>query len=391
MSKTINSIIEIYLLVCLFIIAFVEIEASGSVPLRVFYLSQNKGYLLFMLSMVTYFTICLYGGCKIIKFDRVILLLGLKCILDLIPYIIDRSIGDAIYWYFFSMMCIMPIIYCIFRNYTNTPTKIIRYLTPFGLILIFQEVLTVFYNGYPFDSFEYKHYLRIPAAHSNIIGVILLSILCFRLQLKNKSKFGIIVNILFVIGLLIIQSTGSLLLLVCWFLLIQYKKLLMRNVILARLLIVAILVVGIVIFIKSNFYQIFFEIKSNLKITLAVLTSGRTDIWELAYLNFLQNPILGSGIGVTEYDIGYEVVTTGAHNIVLDLLVQSGLVGLFLYASAVFYGIRKAKNYNDYNKAIRIGVLVLLSYSLLEVCYFNYSCLFVCWMFIGLYNRKVLL
>ena len=41
---SINKIINLYLICSLFILAFVEVESSGSVPLKIFYIENRKSY-----------------------------------------------------------------------------------------------------------------------------------------------------------------------------------------------------------------------------------------------------------------------------------------------------------------------------------------------------------
>lgn len=389
MDRTVNRIIEIYTIISFFVIAFFEIDSAGSVPLKVFHISQTKGYVLLLATIIAYILLTLSGKTLVLKADRVITLLGVKCIFDLIPFILNPGIGDATYWFFFSMVFIAPVVYAIFKCYTGDVNKLAKYTTIFGLILILQEVQTIFANGYPYDSWEYKHFLRIPAAHSNVIGVLLLTILCMRLMQYDGTKVSFIQNALFVIGLFITQSKGSILLLLACFVYIKYKKYNTNN----RTSIKYILVFGIALFtilvMNVTAIQLFlFDVTLGNNVTLTMLTSGRTDIWELAWQKFLLNPFCGSGLGVTEYDIGYEIITTGVHNILLDFAVQSGIAGLILYLYAVFYGIVKTKENAYMNSAFRMAILVMFSYSMFEVCYFNYSCLFIFWMFIGLYNRK---
>ena len=89
------------------------------------------------------------------------------------------------------------------------------------------------------------------------------------------------------------------------------------------------------------------------------MTSGRTKIWSLAVTKWLTNPWLGTGLGVTEYDIGREVIFTGVHNIIIDYAVQSGIVGIAVYAAALIHGLQNKKK----KKIFNIKIIFLVEYS----------------------------
>lgn len=64
--------------------------------------------------------------------------------------------------------------------------------------------------------------------------------------------------------------------------------------------------------------------------------SGRETLWNFAFDIFLQNPIFGTGINtLRQYGSGNE-----AHSVILEVLAESGLIGLFLYLTfwlSIFY------------------------------------------------------
>ena len=62
--------------------------------------------------------------------------------------------------------------------------------------------------------------------------------------------------------------------------------------------------------------------------------SGRTQIWNIGWRLFQERPFLGAGAGA--FPAAFESVrygTAGAHNMLLALLVEQGIVGLCLFAS----------------------------------------------------------
>lgn len=391
-NSTIHNIIIIHLILSLFVMAFCEIDTAGSVPLRVFHIVQNKGYSLLLLSIATFGILCLLTNFKICKLDTVSLFLFLKALVDFSHYLYNPQIGDPTYWYFFSMVIAMPIMYMIFKSFYGDPKIIITIISIFAVVLVIQELLTAYYNGIPYSSDVFKNYMRIPVAHSNVIGVILLTILVLSIKNHKLSLKTVILDGIMLFGLLLTQSRGCLIFLLCWLLFIKvqtYYSKYGKNILPITFIICSVLC--IIVIESSAIQKLLFDVSIQDKDMLSIATSGRYDIWELAWAHWFSNPLFGEGLGVIEYDIGIEVITTGVHNIILDYAVQSGIVGLLLYFIAVIAGMRSKRNSNiPICRAFKLALVVLLLYSMFEVIYFNYSCVFLFWMMVGIYNSKII-
>lgn len=383
---TINKMVKLYTLIAFFILAFIE-RSAGSVPLQGFHIEINKGYVLLIATVGILLLIFLF---RTKKFDSVFFCLMLKCLLDLSPVILNRIPASSTYWYYFSMMISMPLIYLIFRQYSGSLSSIINYMTAFGLLLIVQLVYTIVMNGYSYNESAYKVFLRIPFAHSNIIGVILLAILFLRLMSFRDKGTDLIINITYVVGLVLIQSKGVVLFFAIWFVIIQIIKANEKKQYVKILVIILCLLIFVILVLFVDKLQLLLFSMTFSNFDFSVLSSRRVDIWALSILEWLKNPWFGSGLGITEYNLGFEIVSTGVHNIVLDMAVQSGIVGIFLYGFSVVKGFTAVKksSINVNKKGICIAAIIILAYSMVEVCYFHYAGLFFFWMFMGLLNSN---
>lgn len=373
--------------------AFVEIDSAGIFPLRVFHIVQNKGFVLLFLSLIAFGILCPLTSFKVCKLDTVSFLLFLKALLDFMHFVINPGIGNTAYWYFYSMVFVMPFIYMIFRSYSGDLRQIIKIINVFAIIIVFQELITANVNGIPYNMQEYKMYMRIPVAHSNIIGVILLAILILNIKLHEINYKTLLVDGIILLGIFLTQSRGCLIFLIAWLCFIKLQSYYRKYGMTAAFVIALIMLSGLALLIYEipALQTLLFEVSIQNQYLMSTATSGRTDIWELAWNQWFTNPLWGSGLGVTEYDIGKEVITTGVHNIVLDYAVQSGLVGVVLYFVAVFKGMKsKMIKKVAFYSAIKLSLIVMLVYSLFEVTYFNYSCFFIFWMMMGFYNSKQL-
>ena len=74
---------------------------------------------------------------------------------------------------------------------------------------------------------------------------------------------------------------------------------------------------------------------------------GRARIWEKAISSFISSPIVGHGIGSVFYEVGQY-----SHNIFLDLLVETGLLGTIIFVFFIIHYLRvlfRMMRYDIYN------------------------------------------
>jgi O-antigen ligase len=70
------------------------------------------------------------------------------------------------------------------------------------------------------------------------------------------------------------------------------------------------------------------------------ITTGRLSYYQIAWNNFLENPLFGSGINTTKALLG----GNDAHNIYIQLLSELGIVGFLVCFSAMLSSMRYVKN-----------------------------------------------
>lgn len=367
-----------------------EIESSGSGSISVPYLSFNKSLWMLIVSVICSLFVILLK-LKNYRLNSIVFLLILLGVYNYLPVFQGRIIADQTFWYHYSMVLFMPFVYVIYLNYPGDVNDLIKIFTLFSIIIVIQELLTILYNGYSYSSLDYKHNLRLPLAHSNIIAVILLSIVVLRISYYNDYLNGFVYNLVILLGIILTKSRGAIIFFMAWIILLIYQHKygnLSKSVILK--VICSIVFIIVVIFCFPSIQQFLFKTTLNNNYFWSTATSGRTDIFILAIELFFSNPLFGEGLGVTNYDIGYEVINTGVHNVIIDYLVQCGIIGTLIYGYIIYLVYHKGKKKVISNKAFENGITVILLYSMVEVCYFNFPCLYFLWAFCGLYNRKIL-
>jgi O-antigen ligase len=92
-------------------------------------------------------------------------------------------------------------------------------------------------------------------------------------------------------------------------------------------------------------------------------TSGRAAAWTYLLTAFQVNPIFGRGVGTSAIiladDAAFSQTIAAAHNEFLRLLVDAGIVGLFIYVSAfVAFFVREARAFDRGQAILLWGVLL---------------------------------
>ncbi len=86
----------------------------------------------------------------------------------------------------------------------------------------------------------------------------------------------------------------------------------------------------------GHFYDFSIELKSFLYQT----SSKRLETWELVFSNLPSNIYFGSGIGNTMAFLPENTLNDAFHNAFLEILYETGILGLFLFLSFIFVGFR---------------------------------------------------
>ena len=83
--------------------------------------------------------------------------------------------------------------------------------------------------------------------------------------------------------------------------------------------------------------------------------SGRENIRALAINSFLEKPILGHGIGSVFYEIGHY-----SHNSLLDVMVETGMIGLFVYVAILYMAFARMVRCVRHNRKEYLWLILFL-------------------------------
>ena len=101
--------------------------------------------------------------------------------------------------------------------------------------------------------------------------------------------------------------------------------------------------------------------------------SIRLRIWKTAIEEFKENPVLGSGIGIPYHDKVLNIDLVHPHNIVLELLAETGLVGFGVFA--ILFGLIFKRAFFIYRQLAIDNRMTFLFYPLSLLFFFLFSSL----------------
>ncbi len=128
--------------------------------------------------------------------------------------------------------------------------------------------------------------------------------------------------------------------------------------------------------VNTRIYQTILVFFTNPSLALDGEVRGR--LYREGISAFIENPILGNGVGSVWYKIGFY-----SHNFFVDLLCEMGLTGLFIFMLLAFWMKQKIRLNND-KEAVFVNLILLIS--LVEGLFSGYylQCLGL-WFAIGYY------
>lgn len=369
-----------YFIFVLFIFAFITYPGAteGTEDPIVWYIT---GYPIIYVAGIAllFFVVYFLRG---IIIDRITVLLFARAIACLIPIIYIDSISSFSAHY--PVVLITLVSYCIGRI---TNWKFERYISSliilFGIILSIQVIQTFFTVPVDYFNLNYKHYIRIPIAASNVIAAYLTPILfLFIYNYNPKRIIKILIIALFITGIILTKSRGGIFVLLATY--ITYNIFIKHKFKISHVIAI-IIVIGLLFYYISSIPEVQLFLlgfsADNTTIDANSISSNRFNIFEEELDRFLNYPLFGNGMVFNEH-----TSKSGAHNLIIELLVQSGIIGTLLYIIPIVIVFNKAAKNKDCNNILgwRMFLIAMLYHGMLEVNFFNYSTDILFWSICGL-------
>lgn len=332
--------------------------------------------------LIIFFSLCVISNKKM-RVDGVCVQLVIKGILDLVPFAEGITVEFSMYFQYYICSWIALVIYFMLINSdfgTKDIEKIKRLFIWFGIVLTIQIIYTAVNCGVGYFDPTYKIHLVIPYGGSNIIAAILAPIACLAWSTYRKCLSGKLILSFLVLGLLLIKSRGTILVLFVWGLHTYYRIGLKSRKNKALIIGVGILLIVLCVFFLLSEYVAdlySYSIIGADESLIDLILNGRLQLWTEYFVESvkMQHLIFGAGM------YPQEIHGAGLHNLILDLFVRCGIVGFVNYCTMYWKLYRKGKRVSD-STFLMMATIITLN-SMYEICYFNYKCDVMLWIIIG--------
>ncbi len=237
-------------------------------------------------------------------------------------------------------------------------------------------------SSYIYKSIQYQIYSSLYLTISGVLGVNFLILLTTKSILFNKKIYDTILIIITLSFMLLIRGRGPLLFaIIIAFIYFSYKLLSAKKINLKinlnRVIFALFLIVGFSIIITILLLQFNEQILAMLNKTFyrfAVIFSGlgTSDMGNsvntrVDHIYFSKELILDNftnfigGYGIGSYGILYLGIDqrTYPHNIILEIMVELGIIGLILFSIYLFFNLFYRKQKNQYISSFVIFYLIL--------------------------------
>lgn len=352
-------------------------ETLNEIAIRVFYFNTpiNKDFIIEIIIIIIAISIIVYNKFKI-KVDIISILLFIRIIFSIIPLLYKEApsfMGN------FMIQIIDLLSYFIAINYIDTQKRFIKILKIATFIIAIQVIVTAIFNIsiVPYENISYKSFMLVPFGGSNFISVIILPILSAEIicmdYKKNSMKNSIYILVLTIAIFLTKSRTGIILLSGVY--IVSLTKIFIKGgktVKCIATLISGTIFIVVLICISNNaivdLKNIFSGFSSVVESggILNKISSGRIDLFKEYINQFIYSPIWGNGCI-------YELGISRSHNLIIDILYQSGIIGMLTLLVTIYYYEIKTKKYRyDTNiKYMRIIILIFFINSMIEISILN--------------------
>lgn len=360
------------------------------------FLHFNYSKIILLLSVFLLVSFIILISRRKIYFDFISSLLFLRLVLYLVPLSYLSSVDS--YWgnYFAVVGSFFAYLICSQSHQLDIAKSINKISFMFYVIICIQVIYAYAYinNEYIVAAIGlFKYYLVTPIGASNYIACIILPLLIYILYSTLNNKIKIISVILGLCALTMIQSKNAILILIIFFvykLISKYIGIIIKSKGSSEYRMPIILIsAALILFITLGSFFVFryFLYKWHMGISinsysiyelLNALTSNRLNTYSSEILRWSEHVFFGNGVS---YQDGF----ARSHNWIIELLVQSGIIGFMVFLSALaIWFIKIIKHKDQFVTSVFCFVVIVLMQGLAEVSLFTYAVDILLWSYMGL-------
>lgn len=375
----------------IFLYSFCTEVNSSNIDYLVFQPIQFGQHILVITALVSILFLMNISKCK---FDVVFLFLIVRFFLLLIPFLyFDGS--STLYFGSLATNLVVALIYISFKDRKEWISPGLKLILVFGLILSIETLISLVFGEYSWNLTYFKFMFGIPIGKSNYIGCFILPVfeLLFLDVIDIKNKIIKVIFLMIMAGAIIAtKSRGTWLILSIFILISYYNSMREKNKNKYTINAIVLLIVLILIF---NYEKVFdglssvllgnFESISSQYSIFDRLTSMRSSVNGIAFEHFLEYPLFGNGPV-------YLSLSYRAHNLFIDILYQSGIIGSLLYFASLLVINRRTKKsgLTRVGRKVKLVLILMVVHAMIEPSLLMFPVDFIFWILICiLLNEKV--
>lgn len=383
-------VVHVYIILTLFLCSFVGSNGStGFFDMSVPFIEGKVVVIhtLFSAALLFLFLVISAYNKQRIRIDIISGCFLLKCILDILPVLSSNTNLDN-YFGFYASTVVSFVSYFMTSNEMNSFRSawfLKKALALFALVISTQVIYTAIISGISYYDIFYKSYMVIPYGGSNIISAILVPILCMIYFEQKIYKNYIVLLFILTIAVIATKSRGGILLLLLFIVYLFLSEVRNKHNYTCRGIFIGIMILMLLIAIipTLDFQKLIVGYsvqRTGSSFSLNSISSGRIEGWSNMFSG-LDKSIFLTGIGM-QSKVGN---LSGAHNIIIDLLIKSGLIGTINYLVLFITLFKKGHfMFRKYKSSLYVMIVIIYINSMFEVNYFTYMPDAILWMVAGM-------
>lgn len=367
MIKKTDKIINFYFFLSIILFSLFMSESSYLAQnVIVPYINISPLYIHLGITIIVLILILIIKGGNGINIDTIFAFLVARIVISILPLVYAEGALETIGR--IAVPIISALAYFIGRQYKGKLDSIVKINMIFVSILSLQTIYTVRNMVVP-NIIYYAQFVKIPIGSSNLIAAFIVP--CMFLVVSFSDMRWIIKLPTIIISFIaIIESTSMGAIIISAVMLVLYIIFFNDKIALG--------IKVFLTFIVSVITMIYILFAFDYDYSLDYLTHNRYSLFISDLKLWTEHILLGNGMV-------YEGRGSGTHNILVDLLAQSGLIGFFLYLVPlikVFTGL--INNTNKRFLCLKMYLVAAFLHSLIETSYFNYTNDMLFWFMSGI-------
>ena len=352
------------------------LEANQLLPIIVPYISYSGSKIVIQSIFVFFcFLLGIQKSSNRFRQDWMIYFLEARLVLGVFQILSSAISGANVnfgnyYLYFLELLFYLGCVMYFTSNYIAE--EYLKLVKLFVLIVAVETIIQCLLVVVPqagYLSTWYKANMNIPIGSSNFISTLILPIAVAELFNQGKqSKWNFLYLFILIVAIILTKSRFATSILVLAFL---KAKIFHKGKAFTIFLFLLLTIIGIYYTIVYSdvvitfFYGFSDEVSGS---QINKLSSGRLSGYDEYYDTILQNLIIG---------YGPTYIKSRAHNIIIDILYQNGIVGLVMFIMAIAYlfnrykKLKKRYAFANYMQYISVIIITILIQSLGEISYFT--------------------